>query len=72
MKNQIKLLLVVLTISIGVFACKGSIDSGDAGTARPMDSVKTRSDLKDMHQDTSGDRTLGIADTARKDTSTKL
>jgi hypothetical protein len=72
MKNQIKLLLVGLAISMGVFACKGSIDSGDAGTARPMDSLKTGSDQHDMHQDTSGDRTHGIVDTTKKDTSVKM
>lgn len=53
MKNQIKLLLVAFTISLGVFACKGSVNTAEIGTTPPEDSVKTEGiDVKDSHTDT--------------------
>ncbi|MFD2873267.1 hypothetical protein ACFS5N_12355 [Mucilaginibacter ximonensis] len=61
MKNQIKILLVLSAISIGTLTCKGSINSGDAGTT-PQDSVKTN---RDMNTDTTGSQTNIVSDTER-------
>jgi hypothetical protein len=68
MKNQIKLLLVALSISTGIFACKGSVNSGDAGTT-PQDSIKTG---WDVNVDTVGKNTNLVVDTTKmNDTTTK-
>lgn len=64
MKNQIKLLLVAFTISLGVFACKGTVDRGDAGTIAPHadDSIKSSSD---KHIDTINTSTNPAGDTTK-------
>jgi|GEM_PF-7129258 len=61
MKNQVKLLLVALTISAGMFACKGSVNSGDAGTT-PQDSIKTG---YESNVDTVGSQTNIVTDTTK-------
>lgn len=61
MKNQIKLLLAALAISMGIFACKGSVNSGDAGTT-PQDSIKTG---RDVNVDTVGSHTNIVVDTTK-------
>jgi hypothetical protein len=64
MKNQIKLSLVVLTIGMGVFACKGTVNRGDAGTTPPAanDSIKSSSD---KHIDTINTSSKSPGDTAK-------
>lgn len=62
MKNQFKLLLVTFTIGMGVFACKGSVNSGDAGTTPPQDSITTG---KDMNVDTTNSQTDIVVDTTK-------
>jgi hypothetical protein len=61
MKNQFKLLLVAATISLGIFACKGSVNTGDAGTT-PQDSIKTG---YDVNVDTVGKHTNIVVDTTK-------
>lgn len=61
MKNQFKLLLVAVTIGTGVFACKGSVNSGDAGTT-PQETIKTG---KDVNVDTTGSQTDIVVDTTK-------
>jgi hypothetical protein len=70
MKNQFRLLLVALTISMGVFACKDSVNSGDAGTTPPgNDTIRT---TRDMYVDTAGSNTDIVVDTTKMhDTTSK-
>lgn len=66
MKNQFKVLLIVSAISIGSWACKGSVNSGNAGTT-PQDSIKTG---RDVNVDTVGSKTNIVTDTSYKPSDT--
>ena len=66
MKNQFKLLLIVSAISIGSWACNGSVNSGNAGTT-PQESIKTG---RDVNVDTVGHKTNIVTDTSYKPSAT--
>lgn len=66
MKKQFKLLVILSAISIGSLACKGSVNSGNAGTT-PQDSIKTG---RDVNIDTMGSQKNIVTDTSGKPTDT--
>jgi hypothetical protein len=66
MKNRFKLLIIVLAISGSFLACRGSVNSGDAGTTH-HDSIKTG---RDVNVDTVGRNTNIVTDTSYKPSAT--
>lgn len=70
MKNYFKLLLVAVTLSTAVLACKGSLNDGSAGTSPQNDSIKTG---RDMNTDSASSDVRSTPDTSKmKDSSSKM
>jgi hypothetical protein len=70
MKNHFKLFLIAVSMSTAMFACKGSLNEGSAGTSPQTDSVKTG---KDMNTDSVSNDTKNSTGTSKvRDSSSKM